>query len=238
MIAYEGPSLINGDPIALILTSNSINAKTGTMIQSWIIPVKDNVLVNDEAVCGDCIMREGACYVTKVFAPSNVQKSYRAGKYKAFQSSDLRHEILRIGSWGDPAAVPADIWLNLLRRTQLSDKYTGYTHQWRTCDPIFATFCMASVETLEDAKLAQSMGYSTFRVKEAYEPKQPNETLCLNQTIGITCKQCLLCNTSSGDIAIDVHGTNRTVNKYREIRLTLSTTERTDDTSHINKGSD
>lgn len=38
MIAYEGNSLINGDPIALILTNKSQNAKTGAMIQSWIIP--------------------------------------------------------------------------------------------------------------------------------------------------------------------------------------------------------
>jgi hypothetical protein len=83
---------------------------------------------------------------------------------------------------------------------------------------------MDSVETLEDAKLAQSMGYKTFRVKEANEPKQPNETMCLNQTIGITCKQCLLCNTTSGDIAIDVHGTSRAVNKYRQFRLTLDPT--------------
>lgn len=221
MIAYEGNSLLNGAPIALILTTGSSNKKTGTMMQSWIIPVNEDVLVNDEAVCGDCPMREGACYVTKFFAPNNIQKTYRKGNYERLDTSKLRNEILRVGSWGDPAAIPYDVWANLLRRTQLAAKFTGYTHQWRNCDPAFASICMASVETLEDAALAQSMGYKTFRVKEANEPKQPNETMCLNQTIGTNCKNCLLCNTASGDIAIDVHGNTRAVKKYREFRMIL-----------------
>lgn len=223
MLVYEGPSELDGKPIALILTNNSINRKTGTMVQSWIIPTSVDLMKDDSSVCGDCSIHE-ACYVTKVFAPNNVQKTYKAGKYAKLKSSDIGHEILRIGAWGDPAAIPVDIWLRLLRRTNLIGKHTGYTHQWRTCDPLFATFCMASVETLEDAKLAQAMGYKTFRVKDVNEPKQPNETMCLNQTIGITCKQCLLCNTTSGDVVIDAHGTNHLIKKYREKRLLVDPT--------------
>lgn len=220
MIAYEGNSLINGDPIALILTNKSQNAKTGAMIQSWIIPQHGTLLDKDAdiSVCGDCPMREGACYVTKFFAPRNVQKTYQASKYEQLDTSKLRNEVLRIGSWGDPAALPHDVWANLLRRTQLSDRFTGYTHQWRTCDPAFTSLCMASVETLEDAELAHSMGYKTFRVKSPDEPKQPNETVCLNTTIGISCKNCLLCNTTSGDIVIDVHGSGKSHKHYKLLR--------------------
>lgn len=218
MIAYEGNSLLNGDPIALILTDKSTNRKTGTMIQSWIIPTKDGVMSNDEAVCGDCPLRAGACYVTKFFAPNNIQKTYWKGGYEKIDYRWLRHEVLRIGSWGDPAAIPFEVWEDLLRRTKMQHRFTGYTHQWRTCDPRFATICMASVETLEDAELAHSMGYKTFRVKSADEPKQPNETMCLNTTIGASCKNCLLCNTASGDIVIDVHGSINAVYKYKDYR--------------------
>lgn len=220
MIAYEGPSLIDDTPIALILTSDSTNKKTGTMIQSWIIPQKGNLLDKDAdiSVCGDCPLREGACYVTKFFAPRNIQKTYQAGNYVPFKSSDIRNEVLRIGSWGDPAALPYDVWANLIRRTTLFEKYTGYTHQWRTCDPAFSSICMASVETEEDMRLAHSMGYKTFRVKLKEEPKLPNETVCLNTTVGISCKQCLLCNASSGDIVIDVHGSGKSYKHYNLVR--------------------
>lgn len=221
MIAYEGPSLLDDTPIALILTSGSTNRKTGTMIQSWIIPATGNLLDKDAdlSVCGDCALREGACYVTKFFAPRNVQKTYQRGGYEQLTPANIRNEILRIGSWGDPAALPFDVWANLLRRTTLPGKFTGYTHQWRTCDPAFATICMASVESLEDAALAHAMGYKTFRVKSAIEPKQPNETLCLNTTIDLSCKNCLLCNTTSGDVVIDVHGSSKSHKHYKLIRI-------------------
>jgi hypothetical protein len=219
MIAYEGPSLIDDTPIALIITDGSSNKKTGTMLQSWIIPQQGNIndKDGDYSVCGDCAMHD-ACYVTKIFAPRNVQKTYQAGKYDKLTSDFIRHEILRIGAWGDPAALPADVWLDLLRRTRQPGRHTGYTHQWRTCDPIFATFCMASVETEADMHLAHSMGYKTFRVKLPTEPKLPNETMCLNSTIGLTCKKCLLCNASSGDITIDVHGSGKSYKHYNILR--------------------
>lgn len=219
MIAWEGDSLLNGEPIALILTKNSMNRKTGSMIQSWIIPQKGNLLDKDAdiSVCGNCPLRQ-ACYVTKFHAPRNIQKTYQRGGYDQIQPTDIRHEILRVGSWGDPAALPVGVWKGLLRRTALPQKHTGYTHQWRTCDPDFATICMASVESESDAIQAHAMGYKTFRVKSPSEPKLPNEIVCLNTTVGVACKQCTMCNTTSGDIVIDVHGNRRALSKYSEIR--------------------
>jgi hypothetical protein len=227
MIAWEGDSLLNGEPIALILTQGSKNKKTGDMLQSWIIPQKGNLLHKDVdiSVCGNCPLREGACYVTKFQAPRNVQKTYQRGGYELIKPNNIRNEILRVGSWGDPAALPAIIWQRLLRRTTLSGKHTGYTHQWRTCDPVFATFCMASVENEADMNLAHSMGYRTFRVKNFEEPALPNEVMCLNTKIGVTCKQCTMCNASSGDIVINVHGTPRSINKYEIIRTQFIASE-------------
>ena len=47
--------------------------------------------------------------------------------------------IIRLGSYGDPAAVPIEIWDNLC---SVAANYTGYTHQWATCDPNLKNYCM------------------------------------------------------------------------------------------------
>lgn len=224
MIAYEGPSLLNGEPIALILTFGSQNRKTGTMIQSWIIPQSDPVSTPDAdlSVCGDCPLREAACYVLKFRAPNQIQKTYLRGGYKYLKREKLRNEILRIGSWGDPAAIPFEVWEKLLLLTRNPTKYTGYTHQWRTCDPRFATICMASVETEEAMLEAQALGYKTFRVKDPTELKTPNETLCLNTTAGLTCKNCLLCNGQGTNVVVSAHGARGQVAAYQNFRKSLA----------------
>ena len=37
VVLYEGPSVLDGAPIAVIATLKSANVKTGDMIQTWII---------------------------------------------------------------------------------------------------------------------------------------------------------------------------------------------------------
>jgi hypothetical protein len=64
-IFYRGPSLLTGDPIVGIVTGldgGSMNAKTGPMVQAWILrpeiapmeAVRENV---DDAICGTCALR-------------------------------------------------------------------------------------------------------------------------------------------------------------------------------------
>ena len=60
-IAYEGPSLIDGAPIAVIINKidGSDNSKTGAIVQSFIIrsdvgPTDALKTGQDESVCGDC----------------------------------------------------------------------------------------------------------------------------------------------------------------------------------------
>ena len=35
---YEGPSMIDGSPIVAIATISSRNGKTGSIVQTWIMP--------------------------------------------------------------------------------------------------------------------------------------------------------------------------------------------------------
>lgn len=70
-IMYQGASLLDGAPIAVIATLNSSNRKTGAMIQTWVIrtdlsPTEALRSAADASVCGACPHRQslgGACYV-------------------------------------------------------------------------------------------------------------------------------------------------------------------------------
>ena len=96
VILYEGPSLIDGQPIAVIATGfqrRTANSKTGDMVQTWILRADLNPLQaihtgQDVSICGDCplrgmletrqcrtVNRRRACYVAIHQAPLGV---YRA----------------------------------------------------------------------------------------------------------------------------------------------------------------
>ena len=70
MVVYEGPSLINGEPVVVIATGldkPSTNRKTGPMVQTYILLAderpRDAIQSGkDEAICGSCPARGGWCY--------------------------------------------------------------------------------------------------------------------------------------------------------------------------------
>jgi hypothetical protein len=58
-IIYRGPSLIDGEPIVAIAQVSSRNAKTGSMVQTFIMradmdPITANRTGADHAICGTC----------------------------------------------------------------------------------------------------------------------------------------------------------------------------------------
>lgn len=217
MIIYKGPSKLNGKPIVAILTLTSENRKTGQMGQLWILPQRSAPVTAaqtgyDEAVCGDCPMRHslgGACYVNVGRGPQAVWKSWRKGNYpdntalKAFRF--LRGIRIRLGAYGDPAALPFDVVRKLLALTRA--EWTGYTHQWRVCDPRFKTVVMASCDSLADYVEAKAKGWRTFRVVADYAENTRNERVCANDSHGTQCRDCMACHGGKGaDISIQVHG--------------------------------
>jgi hypothetical protein len=181
VVLYEGPSLLDGQPIAVIATGfqrASANAKTGNMLQTWILRSDVNPLQaihsrQDASICGDCplrgvversrrrsINRRRAYYVAIHQAPLAVYQAYRRGRYEPYEAPQhlalFQGRMLRLGSYGDPVAAPYNVWSPLVR---VASGHTGYTHQWRTGRFWrFRAFLMASVETLDDARQAQARG--------------------------------------------------------------------------------
>ena len=214
-ILYEGPSLLDGAPIVAIATGldkASANSKTGDMVQTWILAAGDlspQAAVDagaDSSVCGDCPLKGAACYVVTWRAPRSVYECYKRGNYPRGRYDLLQGRKVRVGSYGDPAAVPASVWEQAVAGAVT---YTGYTHQWRRTQATRA-FTMASVDTLEQREKARALGFRTFRVG-ALETLQAGEILCpASEEAGrkVTCADCGLCKGAgkAKDIMIPAHG--------------------------------
>ncbi|MDP3869936.1 hypothetical protein [Phenylobacterium sp.] len=182
VILYQGPSLLDGAPIVVIATGlakRTNNEKTGDMVQTWIIradvaPNEALATGQDASVCGDCPARPangGHCYVRVWQAPLVIFKAFTRSLYPvAADRAAIRAvgagRMVRLGSYGDPAAVPLSVWQDL---TSGATGWTGYTHQWRKADGLKA-FCMASADDAEEAEEARASGWRTFRIREAGEP--------------------------------------------------------------------
>jgi hypothetical protein len=225
MIIYRGPSMLDGAPIVVIATglkANSQNAKTGHMVQTFILREDVNPFLaiksgDDISICGDCKHRPangGACYVRVEQAPNSVWRAYKRGAYPDY-SSILRGAQrvaglnVRLGTYGDPAAVPFAVWENL---TQYAAGVTGYTHQWRNF-PALAALCMASVDSFDEFMAAKAQGWRTFRVRTASEYLAPREVICPASKEAGTKTNCAACKACGGhaakakaDIAIIAHG--------------------------------
>ena len=165
VVLYDGPSKIDGAPIIAIacrIADASNNSKTGAMVQTFIMcrdiaPNKALKTGDDASVCGDCPLRpinKGAtrCYVIVHQAPLAVWNAYHRGRY-AVPGIDFDAALLpdlfeglafRIGSYGDPAAIPSRVWKTATRRVK---NRTGYTHQWRKRIGVgLKSLCMASAD--------------------------------------------------------------------------------------------
>jgi hypothetical protein len=227
--------------IAVGLASKSTNRKTGGMVQTYILrsdisPLDAVRTGADASICGNCPHRgvpsehapttisalldgtgpheHRTCYVNVGQGPRAVWAAFKAGKYPTL-SGDVqcrhvgRYRIVRLGTYGDPAAVPSLVWRELVTD---SIGHTGYTHQWRDA-PALVGLCMASVDTVTEAREAQALGWRTFRVDTSRAiGAQAGEVLCpASAEAGkkLTCEKCLACGGADGrrsSIYIPAHG--------------------------------
>jgi len=233
-IFYKGPSILDGRPILAIATLNSNNRKTGNIVQTWILradisPIEASKSGGDVSVCGNCPLRQGvggACYVNLGQAPTAIYKASEKGRYPTLvaeeASNALKGRIVRLGSYGDPAAIPAGVWENLLSKARAS---LGYTHQLKhkNFDPKILNWCMISTETAKQTEAIHAQGYKTFRVITEKAQLLNNEIVCPSEK-GITCVECKRCNGAAHEgksIAIQVHGsrTRKHTNKYQNANI-------------------
>jgi hypothetical protein len=230
VILYQGASALDGAPIVVIanrITAASTNAKTGAMVQTFIIradvdPMTALRTALDSSVCGACLHRpanNGTCYVNVGRSVMSVYGALTRGRY-ARPGVDYDPRILpelfaglafRIGTYGDPTAAPFQVWRAC---TLNAAAINGYSHQWR--NPKFAAFkllCMASADSAVDRAAAHAMGWRTFRVKTPDAPRLKGEVTCpASKEAGArtTCADCRACGGTSAkaraSMVINAHG--------------------------------
>ena len=223
-ILYEGPSIIDDKPIVVIMTgvkSASHNAKTGAMAQTYILrqdiaPLEAVKSKEDVSICGDCPHKGTSCYVNVGQGPSAVWRTYKNLGYNQCSPTKAGYnQSIRIGAYGDPGAVPAKIWKGLLKNARM---WTGYTHQALSSPELKGTI-QASADSPKEALDLQALGWKTFRTKNETEPLLPGEIICPNEKTGMQCIICGLCDGKTKNIAINVHGLDHKINKYKTWRL-------------------
>jgi hypothetical protein len=229
-IIYQGRSLIDGAPIVVIATYSNRNKKTGAMVQTYILrsdidPRDANKSGADYSICGNCphkgtptdnpnkkLADNRLCYVLIWQAPTTVYKSFKRGVYGDMQGHSKTAELgrgrmVRLGGYGDPAAVPSYIWDSLLSD---SAGHTAYSHQSgiKSAD-VRPDLFMISADNEAQARAAWDSGARTFRIVSDYsELVSGEEIACPADTKGVKCQACGLCKGASKakSIAIVVHG--------------------------------
>ncbi|MBB5167081.1 hypothetical protein [Mycobacterium sp. AZCC_0083] len=222
MVVWSGVSELDGvTPIVVLASFESSNVKTGNMIQTWILrsDVAPNVAITegtDSAVCGSCVHRgdkstgrKRTCYVNPR-TPASVWRAFNRGNARPFDAAPFKGRKVRIGAYGDPAAAPFEVWARI---AELATSVTGYTHQWRTCDPRFAKLTMASADSMDDYRVARRMGYRAFVVRELGAAKPQGLVQCPateGKSNTVQCIDCMQCggtdNGRKASISIEVHG--------------------------------
>lgn len=221
MKVWEGPSKHDGKTVFVCMSSlhtKSTNTKTDDMASgnTLLKDTKPNEAVKtgeDESVCGGCILKplvwvqstdpnkpEEPCYVRVMHFPLS---TWEKNHDQPVETLDEISKPLRIGGYGDPAMVPVWVWQYL---TRLAKKWTGYTHDgWKpeakAYTPELRHLVMASCETPEQARQAQSQGWRTFRTRGKDDPILPNEISCpASAEAGkrTNCRTCLLCDGKTG----------------------------------------
>ena len=156
------------------------------------------------------------CYVKVFQAPLSVYKTYKNNGYEKITikqlSKKMKYKTIRIGSYGEGTLVSIEDWKQILKN---SIGHTGYTHQWH--NPLmneFKSILMASVDTEEEKRQANELGFRTFRTRKENEPLLSDEISCLSDKKYrkdkplIPCVDCLLCCGNSRkkkNISVIVH---------------------------------
>jgi len=216
-IIYNGPSLLDDKPIVAIATYSDRNTKTGKVLQTYIIradisPLEASKSGEDFSICGDCKFRgtpttdpvrkqavKRDCYVNLGQGPTIVYKSYMRGVYPAADNVGDRVDlgtgrVVRIGTYGDPAAVPSWIWDQLIRH---SESHLAYSHQ----SGFRPDIAMQSADTEAQAVAHWNNGARTFRViTDIGDLVKGKEILCpASKEAGrrVQCNACKLCGGTS-----------------------------------------
>ena len=216
-IIYKGQSLLDGKPVVAIATYSDRNIKTGKVLQTYIIrsdisPLDASKTGADFSICGDCKFRgtpttdpvrkqavKRDCYVNLGQGPTIVYKALLRGTYpmantKADRAALGAGRVVRLGTYGDPAAIPSWVWDQLLTGCE---SHLAYTHQ----SGFRPDIAMQSADTEAQAVAFWNTGARTFRViTDIGDVVKGKEILCpASKEAGrrVQCNACKLCGGNS-----------------------------------------
>jgi len=213
------------DSVNVLNAKVSQNSKIGIgyVVQTYHFSINQVIemsLTNDKVSCLDCPLsynqnngKSGGCYTHKGLQNLGLNSMLRSlnkklHTIKEFNENDFnafinkvkftnKIDLIRFGAYGEPILMPLNVVKTL---SNLSDKTTGYTHQWNK--PQFKTynhFLMASTHTEIERKKANVLNFRSFFVAESKisDFKVLNAVNCPaskeNQK-NLTCIACGLCN--------------------------------------------
>lgn len=217
-IIYNGPSQLDGAPIVVIATYSNRNRKTGNVLQTYVLradvnPLEASKTGADYSICGACPMRGESttdpkrkiakgrrCYVNLGQGVLIVYKAFLRGVYHTADTAADRKalgrgRVVRVGTYGDPAACPDSVWTDLIAD---ADTWTAYTHQkpWRP------DIAMQSADDYAEAKTHWAAGRRTFRVITGLDQlDKANEALCPASKEAGARVQCAACKLCRGSLA-------------------------------------
>ena len=210
--------------IATLKTDNPKTGNTiqTWILHRDIHPVNAVNTGDDEAICGDCPLRgiimdwkhktkktgdekpgdtvnKGrGCYVRIATGPRAVWQAYKNGNYTPYNASKhlslFAGRVLRLGSYGEPVAIPYAVMSPMMRVAKAT---IGYTHQWRLGKYWrWRKSCMASVHSIAERHEAMAMGWRTFRTRLEGQPLEAGEFICPASPEGnnrLDCERCKAC---------------------------------------------
>ena len=167
---------------------------------------------------------ERVCYVRLEQAPTGIFKAYEAGRYEVVTTPVaielVRGRPLRVGAYGDSAALPVGVLRPVVAAAAVVLNYTHAAGYAPGRADRLGPFTMASADSIEQAQQYQARGLRTFRVSPSFElvggvrrvlDIQPGESQC-PKTIdkAVQCVGCGLCDGNRrglrGNIVAPVHG--------------------------------
>ena len=223
------------DPIAADI---DVDGKRPAKIVAWL------KATGAKSICGDCPHawqydestgehRKGSCYVREYQAPAAVLGAVARrmrGESDSYAVAGVdfpdhwipeigRERDIRLGSYGDPAAVPAAVSIDFVRH---ATGRTGYTHFWKSDVALarsnaraLAPIVMASADSPVDVESANAIGFRAFYVTPKNALGIGRDVLSNARKIGATlcpaskeyenatgnrtnCQKCGLCSGATG----------------------------------------
>ena len=230
MLIWKGLGF-NKEKVVAIATGidhPSKNAKTGELIQIYVLPEEELSYRKNDSVCGDWPLSGKACYVNLIWGVRSVWQGLSKKSLSPWKEikEKLSGKKIRFAAYGEIVLLP----IGLIRKiAKISGGTICYTHQWsKPRYQKYKNFCMASVENLEDKKRANELGWKTYRIVSSAQDITYNEILCpADKTYfektgkKIHCSDCMLCSGTSSrtpkDICIIAHGSRAKLSNLNRI---------------------